>query len=121
MKMGEYIRRKRKEKNISLRKFAKEVGISPTMMSKVEHDEIGFKAGAETIKRIASLLGVNSDELLARDGKVDPILIDEIVARPKLLPFLIRALACVSDLELHQLIEFMKGLKNAEVADKETE
>ena len=105
--LGQFIRGKRELKNISLRKFAHAVGISPTMMSKVEHDHMGFKAGAETLKRIASILEVNSDELLALAGKVDPLIIDEITARHQYLPIIIRKLAQATDEELAQVADIL--------------
>jgi len=70
MTLGQYIRRCRECKGVSLRKFAQAVGISPTMMSKIEHDEKGFKAGEQTLLKIADLLDVNSDDLLAMAGKI---------------------------------------------------
>lgn len=68
--LGQFIKECRQKKGISLRKLAKAVGISPTMMSKIEHDEKGFKAGEQTLVKIADSLDVNSVELLARAGKI---------------------------------------------------
>lgn len=73
---GERIRRLREEKKktdpkFSLRQFAEAVEVSPTFMSKMERGE--FKPpSAETIKRMAALLGADADKLLALAGKVDP-------------------------------------------------
>ena len=38
-KFGEFVRRKREEKEIGLREMAKMIGVSPTYLSKVERDE----------------------------------------------------------------------------------
>ena len=70
MTLGQFIKKHRLKKSISLRKFAQAVGISPTMMCKIEHDEKGFKAGEQTLLKIADLLDVNSDDLLAMAGKI---------------------------------------------------
>ena len=68
--LGQFIKECRQKKGISLRKFAEAVGISPTMMCKIEHDEKGFKAGEQTLAKIADLLDLNSVQLLARAGKI---------------------------------------------------
>ena len=68
--LGEFIKKYREKKGYSLRKLAHDVGISPTMLSKMEHDADGFKAGEETLVKIADLLDVNSDSLLAMAGKI---------------------------------------------------
>jgi len=38
-KFGEFVRREREAKEISLREMAKMIGVSPTYLSKVERDE----------------------------------------------------------------------------------
>lgn len=73
---GKYIRRLREEKKktdptFSLRGFAKEVELSPTFISKMEKGD--FKPPSpEKIVKMAEVLGVNQDELLARADKVSP-------------------------------------------------
>jgi transcriptional regulator with XRE-family HTH domain len=90
MTLGQYIRRCRECKGASLRKFAQAVGISPTMMCKIEHDEKGFKAGVDLLKRIASELQVNSDCLLALAGKIDHDILAIIIKDPLKMCKLIR-------------------------------
>lgn len=61
---GDYIREKRVAKKISLRKFAAEVGVSPTYISQIERGE--FKPPIEErVKRMAILLGESPEELMA--------------------------------------------------------
>lgn len=90
MPLGQYIRRCREAKGVSLRKFAQSVGISPTMMCKIEHDENGFKAGVDLLKRIASELQVNSDCILALAGKIDHDILAIIIKDPLKMCNLIR-------------------------------
>jgi len=83
---GERIRRLREEKKrsdpkFSLRQFAKAVEVSPTFVSKMERGEFS-PPSAETIKKMATLLGADADELLALAGKVDPELEKIISEQP---------------------------------------
>jgi transcriptional regulator with XRE-family HTH domain len=102
--LGAYIRENRLKKDISLRKFAQEVGISPTMMSKVEHDEMGFKAGEDTLKRIADLLDVDRDYLLSLAKKVDTNLQNMIMNKPHIMPQFLRTVGNASDETLRKIM-----------------
>ena len=93
-KFGKRIRKLREEKRkedptFSLRKFAERVGISATYMSKVEHGEFD-PPRAEKIIRMAELLGVDPDELLALAGKMDPQLSEIIRGKPKAMADFLR-------------------------------
>jgi transcriptional regulator with XRE-family HTH domain len=75
-KFGRKIRDLREAKRstdprFSLRQFAEAVGVSATFLSKMETGEFA-PPKAEKIKKMAELLGVDADELLALAGKVDP-------------------------------------------------
>lgn len=93
-KFGKRIRKLREEKRkddptFSLRKFAEQVGISATYMSKVENGEFD-PPRAEKIIRMAELLGVDPDELLALAGKMDPQLSEIIRGKPKAMADFLR-------------------------------
>ncbi|MCI0390765.1 MAG: helix-turn-helix domain-containing protein [Acidobacteria bacterium] len=84
---GQTVRERREEKkkadpHFSLRQFAQTVGISATYLSKVETGEFP-PPSAEKIKKMAELLDLNADELLALAGKVDPDLPEIIREQPK--------------------------------------
>ena len=66
-KFGATIRTLREEQQISLRKFAGKVGISPTYLSKIERDEFP-PPGEDTVKTIAEALGQDPDEFCARQA-----------------------------------------------------
>lgn len=66
---GAHIRALRQSRGISLRQFAKQVGVSATYLSKVELCDFP-PPSEETITKIAELLGEDRDELLALGGKV---------------------------------------------------
>lgn len=66
---GERVRRKRTEKQITLRKFAEMIEVSPTYVSQIERDE--FDPPPENrVKAIAKILGEDVDELLALAKRV---------------------------------------------------
>ena len=88
-RFGEFVRRKREEKEIGLREMAKMIGVSPTYVSKVERDE--FPPPAEDkVRLIAEVIGCDVDELLARAGKVASDLSDIIKRNPVEVAALLR-------------------------------
>lgn len=89
---GDYIRKLREDKklkdpNFTLRKFAEAVGISPAYLSKVELADFDPPA-PDKIKKMAELLGINPDELLALAEKVDPDIPKLIKEQPAMADFL---------------------------------
>lgn len=79
---GKRVRAKRTEKQITLRKFAEMIEVSPTYISQIERDE--FKPPSEEIiRQIAKILGENEDEMLALAKKVSSDLPDIIQKHPK--------------------------------------
>lgn len=79
---GGRVRKKRMDKQITLRKFAEMIGVSPTYVSQIERDE--FKPPAEDkIREIAKVLGEDEDEMLALADKVAPDLPGIIHKHPK--------------------------------------
>ena len=95
----------------SLRQFATAVGISPTFLSKVERGEFDPPA-PDKIKRMAVLLEVDADELLALAGRVDPELEKIIKEQPKALPDLLRTVRGMSEEELRKLTERARKQKD---------
>jgi transcriptional regulator with XRE-family HTH domain len=51
------LREMRLAKNVSLRKFAEKVGVSPTYLSQVEQDNVDPPT-AERVQKMAEILGV---------------------------------------------------------------
>ncbi len=91
---GALIRRLREKKRkndptFSLRQFAAKIGISPTFLSKIETGDFNPPA-PDKIKRMAELLDVDADELLALAGRVDPDLPEIIQTYPKAMANFLR-------------------------------
>lgn len=79
---GERVRRRRTEKQITLRNFAKMIGVSPTYVSQIERNE--FDPPPENrIKEIANILDEDFDEMLALADKVPSDLPGIIQKHPK--------------------------------------
>ena len=89
-KFGVFIRRVREAKEIGLREMAKKIGVSPTYLSKVERDE--FPPPAEDkVRKIAGILGLDPDELLALAGRVASDLTEIIREQPRQMADFLRA------------------------------
>jgi transcriptional regulator with XRE-family HTH domain len=88
-KFGAFIRREREAREIGLREMAKMIGVSPTYLSKVERDE--FPPPAEDkVRKIAEIIECDTDDLLARAGRVSSDISDIIKRRPVELTALLR-------------------------------
>jgi len=108
---GQALREKRVAKKLSLRKFAELVGVSPTYLSQVEQDNVDPPT-ADRVKRIAELLGENSDEWTALAGRV-PGDLPAIIQEKTQVPDLLRAVQGLTAEQLRRLTE------NAERMQKE--
>src|SRR5437773_12487807 len=88
-KFGEFVRREPEAKEIGLREMAKKIGVSPTYLSKVERDE--FPPPAEDkVRAIANIIKCDTDDLLARAGRVSTDITDIIKRDPVELAALLR-------------------------------
>jgi transcriptional regulator with XRE-family HTH domain len=102
-------KKKQADPRFSLRKFAEAVGISATFLSKIETGEFAPPA-PDKIKKMAKLLGVDADELLALANKVDPDLSDIIKEQPKAMADFLRTARDLnlSEAELRELTERLR-------------
>jgi len=101
--------RKKDDPNYSLRKFAEAVGVSPTFLSKVETGEFAPPA-PKRIKKMAELLDIDADELLALANRVDPDLKEIIQDQPKAMADFLRTARDLnlSDEQLRKLTERLR-------------
>lgn len=88
-RFGEFIRREREGKEIGLREMAKLIGVSATYLSKVERDEFAPPA-EDKVRVIAAIIRCDTDDLLARAGRVSTDITDIIKRRPVELSALLR-------------------------------
>ena len=68
---GQTIKRLRRERGLTQRELASELGIDFTYLSKLENGR-GEAPGEETVRKLAELLEFDTEELLALAGKLPP-------------------------------------------------
>jgi len=107
---GELLREKRLERDLSLRKFASLVGVSPTYLSQVEQDNV-IPPTADRVKRMADLLGENSDEWIARAGRVPDDVPPLLQKYPIEMTTLIREASGLTREQLGRVTEQIRRLK----------
>ena len=109
-RFGARVRRLRERQQITLRKFAEKIGISPTYQSKVERDEFP-PPGEETVRRMAEILGEDPDELLALAGKVASDLPEIIQKQPRAMATFLRAAKGLSAQEIERFTKQAKDMR----------
>jgi len=101
---------KRSNPEYSLRRFAAAVGLSPTFISKIEKGEFAPPA-ADKIIKMAELLKLDADELLALANKVDPKLSVIIREQPKEMATFLRTVSGMSAEQLKSLTDMVNQIK----------
>jgi transcriptional regulator with XRE-family HTH domain len=109
-KFGTFIRREREAKEIGLRAMARTIGVSPTYLSKVERDEFAPPA-EDKVKKIAEVLDLDADELLALADRVSSDLSDIIKQQPREMAALLRTTKGLTPDDLVQLARKMQQAK----------
>lgn len=107
---GQRLREKRLEKGFSLRKFAEQVGVSPTYLSHVEQG-VADPPTADRVKTMAELLGENADEMIALAGRMPEDLPEIIQRQPTEMPELLREASGLTAEQLRELTEQIRKLK----------
>ena len=105
---GKYLRTRREELHrhrgdFSVRKFAEQLGIQPSYISRIELEEVP-PPSEETIISMALLLQEDPDVLLAMAGKVSSELRQAIIRRPRLFGELIRQLKDAPDQSVRNVV-----------------
>lgn len=107
---GQYIRRRRMEKQFTLREFARLVGVSPTYMSQVEQD-VADPPTVERVRKMAELLDEDVDELIAMAGRLPEDLPEIIQSRASEMPRLLREASGLTPAQLEKVQEQIRKLK----------
>lgn len=87
---GEFIRRERESLGISLRKMAKQIGVTAAYLSMVELGNVNPPVEAK-VRKIAAAINCDADALLARSGKIAHDVLDVVRRNPVEMAALIRA------------------------------
>ncbi len=88
MSFGEYARGLREAKGFSVRQVAKQLGIEPSHLSRIERNEA--HASEEVLEGLAGVLEVDPHLFLATAGKVTKEFLEAVQARPEAFSALIR-------------------------------
>lgn len=110
---GDVLREKRIAKGISLRKFAEQVGVSPTYLSQVEQNNMDPPT-AERVRKMAEILDENADELIALAGRLPEDLPKIIQKQPTQIPELLREASGLTAEQLRQLVEKARKFRKKE-------
>jgi transcriptional regulator with XRE-family HTH domain len=106
---GRTIQELRRARGLTQREVAQQLGIDFTYLSKLENDR-GEPPGEETVRKLAVILEVDPEELLALAGKIPTELRERALRDVDFARFL-RRLPNLSDQELNDLYRRSKGGK----------
>lgn len=110
-KFGKVLREKRRAAGFSQRQLADKAGVDFSYISKLENDRLASPA-AETVHRLAKVLGCPAEELLAPARKM-PVGVNDAMAKPAALRFLQEATRLrLSQTEWEQLLGKLHGLRS---------
>ena len=90
--------------------MAKMIGVSPTYLSKVERDEFSPPA-EDKVRKIAEIIKIDVDELLALAGKVSSDLSEIIREHPRELAALLRT---TRDMTADDVVRLAREAKKTE-------
>ena len=109
-KLGVLISQERKNKDFSLRDFAKEVGVSHVAISHIEKGKV--EAKKETLIKIAKILNYDKDTLLAKASKLDDDVENMLSEKSETAAVLFRSAASLTDEQLKKITEQMKKMSD---------
>lgn len=108
---GQKLRDKRRSANISQRELATKVGVDYTYISKLENDRLS-PPSAETIEKIAEVLNISPEELLAYAKKIPTEVRDSLGTNPDAMKFMSEATTMnLSKEEWGRLTDNLKRLR----------
>lgn len=87
--LGEYIRSLRNKRDIGVRELGRAVDVSGVHISSIEKDK--NTPSPELLRKIAMVLEVDIDKLLAKANQVDPEVINVIKESPSAVPSFLRS------------------------------
>lgn len=80
--LGQFIKEARTPLNISMRKLATIIGVSPGYISQIERDLCSPPTEA-TLVKLADALSLNRSHVMSRVGKIPRVIIEGFVAFPE--------------------------------------
>jgi len=110
IKLGELIRKLRKEKGFSLRGLADKIDVSFVNISHIENGRI--ETSNKTLKQIAKALDYDRDQLLATASTIDNELENIINKKPDTVPDFLRTAKNLTNKEWAELKGHLENIKD---------
>ena len=107
---GQFVRQLRTAKGITLREFARRLGVSPTYISQIEQGNFSPPA-EDRVVHMAQILGQDADELLALGGRVADDLPEIIREQPRALASFLRTAKGLSAEDIQRLAQQAERIK----------
>jgi transcriptional regulator with XRE-family HTH domain len=107
MRLGTRLRELRKASGFTLRELAEKAGLDFTYLSKIETGKLQYMPAADTIRKLAELLGANPLELLSLADKLPPEL-NQISDVPAARRFMERAQRVASPQDWEALLDVLE-------------
>lgn len=108
---GMFVRDRRKERGISLRRLEEEIGGTFAYYARIERGELPPPSEDKIIK-IAGMIGVHPDKLMTLAGRVPKEIMRTVKDRPEAMTSLIRAVSSWSDVEIMRLAKKASMCRN---------
>lgn len=112
MTFGEFVREKRIQKGLSLRRFAELVALSPAYVSQIENG-IQSPPPADRARTIAEVLGEPPDVLIILAGRIPDDISTILQETPEAMAEFIREAGQLSAEQLDQLKEHVRQLRKS--------
>jgi transcriptional regulator with XRE-family HTH domain len=117
---GLKLRELRQAKGLTLRALAEAAGVDFTYLSKMENDKVGYLPGADTIRDLASTLGVDAIELLQLAKKLPPELAS-LAGNANARRFFQRASEIASPKDWDELLGLLESRRSARCGENKKE
>ena len=110
VKLGLLINQERKNKNLKLREFAAQVGVTHVAISHIEKGRV--EAKKDTLIKIAKALNYDKDTLLAKASKLDDVVEDMLSEKSETAAVLFRSAAGLTDDQLKKITKQIKKMSD---------
>lgn len=87
MSLGQRLKARRVELDLTLRELADKVGTDFTYLSKIENDKTDHPPSEDLLRRLGKHLDIDSDELIVLSGQVPPEIREAIAKDPAAVQF----------------------------------
>ena len=87
MTLGQRIKERRIDLDLTLRELAKKANTDFTYLSKIENEKTDHPPSEDLLRRIGKHLDIDPDELIVLSGQVPPVIREAIAKNPEAVQF----------------------------------